>query len=66
MMIVWEITSPIIGEFGVKVSVSQRRQSALEIQKIPNKDIWIHLTEEGILACAKEVVGVIHKYEGEK
>ena len=36
-----------IGEFGVKVSVSQRRQSALELQKIPNKDIWIHLTEEG-------------------
>ena len=38
-----------IGEFGVKVSVSQRRQSSLEIQKILNRDIWSHLTEEGWL-----------------
>lgn len=36
-----------IGEFGVKVSISQRRQSALEIQRVPNSEIWTHLTEEG-------------------
>ena len=43
-----------IGDFGVKVSVSQRRPSALEIQKIPNKEIWTHLTEEGWIPQDRE------------
>ena len=39
---------------------------APHIEEYIREDDNIHLTEEGILACAKKVVGVIQKYEGEK
>lgn len=36
-----------IRDFGVKVSLSQRRQGMLEIQQVLIGEIWKHLIEEG-------------------
>ena len=38
---------------------------APHIEEYIREDDKIHLTDEGIMACAKEVVELIHKYEGE-
>lgn len=36
-----------IGDFCVKVSLSQRREGALQVQRVPLGELWKHLTEEG-------------------
>lgn len=36
-----------IGDFSVLVSASPTREDVLSVQKIPNKEVWNFLTEEG-------------------
>lgn len=43
-----------INDFGVKVSISQRRPEMLEIQRIETGEIWKYLTDEGWIPERKE------------
>lgn len=45
-----------LGEFGVKVSMSARREGMLEVQAIPLNEIWKYLTEEGWIPAEKEAI----------
>lgn len=45
-----------LGEFGVKVSMSARREGMLEVQPIPLNEIWKYLTEEGWIPAEKEAI----------
>ncbi len=55
---------PVLEEMGIIIN-DLNAFVAPHIEEYIREDDKIHLTEEGILACAEEVVGVIHKYEGE-
>lgn len=46
-----------IGDFGVKVSVCERREGMLKVQKLPLGEIWEHLTEEGWIPEKKGELG---------